>query len=101
MDKGLDGAEISIGGESSTKTRARKKRIIKPQPRLDSLRRLEELQERIKGMEEQYLRENRIQRREEEKPPADEQEIEDYRKQWERCYGRSFGSFDAESKIFT
>jgi hypothetical protein len=99
MDKGLAGAEISIGGESSTKTRSRKKRILKPQ--LDSLRRLEELQERIKGMEEQYLRENRIQRREEESPPTDEQEIEDYRKQWERCYGRSFGSFDAESKIFT
>ncbi|XP_051184301.1 uncharacterized protein [Lolium perenne] len=162
MEKGLAGMEISIGGESSTKTRSRNKSTRKPQPDslkhtmiqkteeqsrrdvhqpliqkmeeqfrrdprppeiqrgkveeaaaptktrsvksiietpLDRLRHLDELQDRINLMEAEYLSKNGIQRRNEEKLPREEQEIEDYRKQWERCYGRSFGSFDAETSL--
>lgn len=82
-------------GEPSTKTRPVKRSIGKP--RLEYLRRLKELEKSFKGMEEKYNRENGIQRREEEKPPAENQEILDYREQWERRYGSSFGSFDEET----
>ncbi|XP_047047778.1 uncharacterized protein LOC124652780 [Lolium rigidum] len=94
--------EIQRGGVEEaaplTKTRSVKS-IIELETPLDRLRYLDELQERINVMEAEYLRKNGIQRRDEEKLPREEQEIEDYRKQWESCYGCSFGSFDAETSL--
>ncbi|CAM0948661.1 unnamed protein product [Alopecurus aequalis] len=93
MDRGLAEMEISVRGESSTKTRRRKKGVIRnSQPES-----IEELQKMFSEMEEQYCRERGIPM--EQGPPTDEQEMDDYRKFWERCYGPRFGSFDAETSL--
>jgi hypothetical protein len=98
IENGLAGTEISIGGESSAKTRSRKKSIRKPKPYSLTPTRIPKADTcppQTRKTEEQR---GEV---EEAAPPTEEQEVENYRKYWEMCFGCRYGSYDAESKKFS
>ncbi|XBI57771.1 hypothetical protein VPH35_039100 [Triticum aestivum] len=95
IDSGLALMEISMG-ESSTKTRMKSIREAEQ----TNLRRIRELQERIRRRQEQLVRDPQPPLRYEfEKAPTDEQEAEDYRQMREMCFRLNFGSIDGETSL--
>ncbi|CAM0948651.1 unnamed protein product [Alopecurus aequalis] len=85
IESGLAGVEII----STAKTRTSRRSNTTATPS----NRIQEPQERIKEMYEQSLQEEM----EETGPPTEEQEVEQYRKYWEKCFGRRHVSYDAET----
>uniref|UniRef100_A0ACD5X731 Uncharacterized protein n=1 Tax=Avena sativa TaxID=4498 RepID=A0ACD5X731_AVESA len=95
IESGLAGMEIipipiPMDDESSSTPETR------PMTRSEREAQSAEILRHIEEMEQRYLREHGIYPREQ---PTEEQEVENYRKYWEKCFGRRHGSYNAETSL--